>query len=75
MARIRALRTRTATTPSACSAPSSSAARATRSDLLRALASETFEGVTGAVRFAPDHTRADAPPLYIVDGETIRTLR
>ncbi|HEY0705513.1 MAG TPA: penicillin-binding protein activator [Polyangia bacterium] len=47
----------------------------TRSDLLRVMASESFEGVTGAVKFGPDHTRVDPPPVYMVSGDTIRALR
>jgi ABC-type branched-subunit amino acid transport system substrate-binding protein len=32
-------------------------------------------GVTGQVTFAPDGERADAPLLYVIDGERIRLLR
>ena len=46
----------------------------TRADLLHALGSETFEGVTGSVRFRADHSRADPPAIYVVDRDTIRTL-
>ena len=43
-----------------------------RGDVLRLLATEGFEGVTGTLRFGPDHGRADAPLVYTVDGEDIR---
>jgi ABC-type branched-subunit amino acid transport system substrate-binding protein len=46
-----------------------------RSDLLQALGGGAFEGVTGTLRFGPDHTRVDAPPIYMVEGDTIRALR
>ena len=46
-----------------------------RSELLTALASGSFEGVTGTFRFGPDHTRVDAPPVYMVEGDVIRALR
>jgi branched-chain amino acid transport system substrate-binding protein len=46
-----------------------------RSDLLQALANGTFEGVTGTLRFGPDHTRVDSPPIYMVEGDAIRALR
>jgi branched-chain amino acid transport system substrate-binding protein len=46
-----------------------------RSELLTALTSGSFEGVTGTFRFAPDHTRVDAPPIYMVEGDAIRALR
>jgi ABC-type branched-subunit amino acid transport system substrate-binding protein len=47
----------------------------TRADVLRALASGTFEGLTGALRFGPDHGRVDAPRVYAVDGEQIRLAK
>jgi ABC-type branched-subunit amino acid transport system substrate-binding protein len=47
----------------------------TRADLLRTLASGTFEGVTGNVRFGPDHGRADPPLVYVVQGEEIKLSR
>jgi hypothetical protein len=31
--------------------------------------------VTGTIKFGPDHTRIDPPPVYIVTGDTIRALR
>jgi ABC-type branched-subunit amino acid transport system substrate-binding protein len=46
-----------------------------RSELLQALATGSFEGVTGTFRFGPDHTRVDAPPIYMIEGDTIRALR
>jgi len=45
----------------------------TRGDLLRALAAGTFEGLTGALRFSPDHARVDPPRIYVIDGEEIRS--
>ncbi len=47
----------------------------TRADVLRVLASETFEGITGDIRFGPDHGRIDPPLVYVVDGDTIRSLK
>jgi ABC-type branched-subunit amino acid transport system substrate-binding protein len=47
----------------------------TRADVLRALAGASFEGLTGTVRFAADHGRADPPLIYVVDGEQIRAVR
>jgi ABC-type branched-subunit amino acid transport system substrate-binding protein len=47
----------------------------TKADVLRLLSRETFEGVTGDVRFGPDHARTDPPTIYVVEGDTIRTLR
>ena len=47
----------------------------TRADVLRILASETFEGITGDIRFGPDHGRVDPPLVYVVDGDNIRTLK
>jgi ABC-type branched-subunit amino acid transport system substrate-binding protein len=46
-----------------------------RADLLRVLQSESFDGVTGTVRFGPDHARVDPPAVYLVDGDAIRALR
>jgi branched-chain amino acid transport system substrate-binding protein len=46
-----------------------------RADLLRALQGETFDGVTGALRFGADHGRADPPLVYVVERDAIRTLR
>jgi branched-chain amino acid transport system substrate-binding protein len=43
----------------------------TRADVLRVLGSESFEGVTGTLKFGPDHGRADAPLVYTVEGEEI----
>ncbi|HEY2900658.1 MAG TPA: penicillin-binding protein activator [Polyangia bacterium] len=47
----------------------------TRADLLKALGAGTFEGATGNVQFGPDHARVDAPLIYVVDGDDIRSSR
>ena len=47
----------------------------TRADVVRVLAAETFEGITGDIRFGPDHGRIDPPLVYVVDGDTIRSLK
>ncbi len=47
----------------------------TRAELLNLLQTQAFDGVTGAVRFGPDHRRSDPPSLYIVDGERFRAIR
>jgi ABC-type branched-subunit amino acid transport system substrate-binding protein len=47
----------------------------TRADIVRLLSSQTFEGLTGDIRFGPDHSRIDPPIVYVVDGGTIRTLK
>jgi ABC-type branched-subunit amino acid transport system substrate-binding protein len=47
----------------------------TRGDLTRALSSGSFEGLTGALRFGPDHGRADPPRLYVVQGDDIKLWR
>jgi ABC-type branched-subunit amino acid transport system substrate-binding protein len=46
-----------------------------RADVLRALATQTFEGLTGDIRFGPDHGRIDPPLVYVVDGDSIRVLK
>jgi ABC-type branched-subunit amino acid transport system substrate-binding protein len=46
----------------------------TRADVLRALGSESFEGVTGTLKFGPDHGRVDPPLVYTVEGDEIRTF-
>lgn len=46
----------------------------TRSEVLKALAGGSFAGLTGNVRFGPDHGRVDPPMVYVVDGDQIRTL-
>jgi hypothetical protein len=46
----------------------------TRADVLRLLASESFEGVTGTLKFGPDHARVDAPLVYTVEGDEIRAM-
>ena len=47
----------------------------TRADLTNALATGTFEGLTGALHFGADHGRADSTRLYVVDGDEIKTYR
>jgi ABC-type branched-subunit amino acid transport system substrate-binding protein len=47
----------------------------TRGELAQALASGTFEGLTGALHFGPDRRRADPPRVYVVDGADIKTFR
>jgi branched-chain amino acid transport system substrate-binding protein len=47
----------------------------TRADVVRLLASQTFEGLTGDIRFGPDHARIDPPLVYVVDGSTIRAMK
>lgn len=44
----------------------------TRADVLRILTSQSFEGLTGDIRFGADHTRIDSPIIYVVDGDTFR---
>jgi len=39
------------------------------------LGSGRFEGVTGDIRFGPDHGRVDLPLVYVVDGDSIRLLK
>lgn len=47
----------------------------TRADVLRILATQSFEGLTGDIRFGPDHSRADAPLIYVVDGDAFRAWK
>jgi branched-chain amino acid transport system substrate-binding protein len=47
----------------------------TRADVLRALAGGAFEGLTGTVRFGPDHGRIDPPRVYAVEGDQIHLVR
>ncbi|MDB4980734.1 MAG: Extracellular ligand-binding receptor [Myxococcales bacterium] len=47
----------------------------TRADVLRALASGSFEGLTGTLRFGPDHARVDPARVYVVSGEQIKLSR
>jgi branched-chain amino acid transport system substrate-binding protein len=47
----------------------------TRADVLRVLSAQTFEGLTGDIRFGPDRNRIDPPLIYVVDGDSIRTLK
>jgi len=44
----------------------------TRADALRILTSQSFEGLTGDIRFGPDHSRIDSPLIYVVDGDNFR---
>jgi branched-chain amino acid transport system substrate-binding protein len=46
-----------------------------RADVVRVLASQTFEGLTGMIRFGPDHARVDPPLVYVVDGDGVRLLQ
>jgi hypothetical protein len=46
-----------------------------RADVLRILASQTFEGLTGDIRFGADHGRIDPPLVYVVEGDSIRVLK
>jgi len=47
----------------------------TRADVLQTLAAGTFDGLTGTLRFGPDHGRVDQPLVYVVDGDQIRLSR
>jgi branched-chain amino acid transport system substrate-binding protein len=47
----------------------------TRADVLRLVGSGRFEGMTGDIRFGPDHGRVDLPLVYFVDGDSIRLLK
>ncbi len=47
----------------------------TRGELSRALAAGTFDGLTGALRFGPDHGRADPPRVYVIQGDDIKLWR
>jgi ABC-type branched-subunit amino acid transport system substrate-binding protein len=44
----------------------------TRSDVLRALATGSFAGLTGTLRFGTEHERVDPPRVYTVDGDEIK---
>jgi ABC-type branched-subunit amino acid transport system substrate-binding protein len=46
-----------------------------RADVLRMLSTQTFEGLTGDIHFAPDHIRTDPPLVYVVDGDSIHILK
>jgi branched-chain amino acid transport system substrate-binding protein len=46
-----------------------------RAEVLKALYDGTFEGLTGSLRFGPDHARADEPRIYAVDGDRISVSR
>ena len=45
-----------------------------RADVLRLLGSGEYQGVTGRIRFAADHTRADPALVYEVVGDQIRAV-
>ena len=47
----------------------------TRAEALRMVANGRFEGLTGDIRFGPDHSRIDPPWVYVVDGDRIRLLK
>jgi len=47
----------------------------TRADALRLVAGGRFEGLTGDIRFGPDHGRIDPPLIYVVEGDSIRVLK
>jgi ABC-type branched-subunit amino acid transport system substrate-binding protein len=47
----------------------------TRAEVLRILATQTFEGLTGDIRFGPDRNRIDPPLVYVVDGDSVRVLQ
>jgi hypothetical protein len=44
----------------------------TRAEVLKILTSQSFEGLTGDIRFGPDHSRIDSPIIYVVDGDNFR---
>jgi ABC-type branched-subunit amino acid transport system substrate-binding protein len=47
----------------------------TRADVLKALGSRSFEGLTGTLRFGPEHGRVDPARIYVVEGDQIRLAR
>jgi ABC-type branched-subunit amino acid transport system substrate-binding protein len=47
----------------------------TRNDLLHTLAGGAFDGLTGNLRFGPDHGRVDPPRVYVVDGSEIKLAK
>jgi ABC-type branched-subunit amino acid transport system substrate-binding protein len=47
----------------------------TRGDVLNALGAGTFDGLTGSMRFGPDHGRIDPPRIYVVAGDDIKSFR
>jgi ABC-type branched-subunit amino acid transport system substrate-binding protein len=47
----------------------------TRADVLGALGGGTFDGLTGEMRFGPDHGRIDPPRIYVVAGDDIKPYR
>jgi branched-chain amino acid transport system substrate-binding protein len=46
-----------------------------RADVLGALGGGTFDGLTGEMRFGPDHGRVDPPRIYVVTGDDIKPYR
>jgi ABC-type branched-subunit amino acid transport system substrate-binding protein len=44
----------------------------TRADVLGALGAGTFAGLTGEMRFGPDHARVDPPRIYTITGDEIK---
>jgi ABC-type branched-subunit amino acid transport system substrate-binding protein len=46
----------------------------TRADVMGALGGGTFEGLTGSMRFGPDHGRTDPPRIYVVAGDEIKAF-
>jgi ABC-type branched-subunit amino acid transport system substrate-binding protein len=46
-----------------------------RADVMRALATGSFEGLTGTLRFGAQHERVDPPRVYTVDGDDIKLAR
>jgi ABC-type branched-subunit amino acid transport system substrate-binding protein len=46
-----------------------------RADVLRALGGGAFEGLTGTLRFGPDHGRIDPPRVYVVEGDEIKLAK
>jgi ABC-type branched-subunit amino acid transport system substrate-binding protein len=46
-----------------------------RADVLRALATGSFPGLTGTLRFGADHGRADPPRVYTIEGDEIRLAK
>jgi ABC-type branched-subunit amino acid transport system substrate-binding protein len=47
----------------------------TRAEVLKALATTPYQGLTGTFRFGPDHGRIDPPLIYVIDGDQIRAAR
>jgi ABC-type branched-subunit amino acid transport system substrate-binding protein len=47
----------------------------TRADVLQALATRSYQGLTGDLRFGPDHARVDPPLVYLIEGDQIKATR